>query len=147
MNRSRRAPLAYCGLYCGDCFLYTGEVADLARDLRAALRKNRFDIFAAAVPFRGLRKYLECYEALGAMVKLRCRRGCPGGGGPPFCNIRSCCLWNGYAGCWECSVFASCAKLKRLEKVHGSAHLGNIRRLKRVGVDRFIAGPRKWYSK
>jgi len=36
--------VAYCGLYCGDCFNYKGEIADLARDLRKELRKTKFDI-------------------------------------------------------------------------------------------------------
>ena len=34
--------VAYCGLYCGDCFLYKGEIADLARDLRKRLREAKF---------------------------------------------------------------------------------------------------------
>lgn len=35
--------VAYCGLYCGDCINYKGEVADLARDLRKKLREAKFD--------------------------------------------------------------------------------------------------------
>ena len=35
--------IAYCGLYCGDCFGYKGKVADLARDLRKELREARFN--------------------------------------------------------------------------------------------------------
>ena len=35
--------VAYCGLYCGECFSYRGKVADLARDLRKELRQTRFD--------------------------------------------------------------------------------------------------------
>jgi len=31
--------VTYCGLYCGDCFNYTGSIADMARDLRKELRK------------------------------------------------------------------------------------------------------------
>jgi len=30
--------IAYCGLNCGDCHGFTGEISDLARDLRKALR-------------------------------------------------------------------------------------------------------------
>jgi gamma-glutamyltranspeptidase len=33
--------IAYCGLYCGDCFFYKGEIADLARDLRKKLREAK----------------------------------------------------------------------------------------------------------
>lgn len=35
--------IAYCGLYCGDCVNYKGEIADLARDLRKKLRQEKFD--------------------------------------------------------------------------------------------------------
>jgi len=35
--------VAYCGLYCGDCINYKGEVAGLARDLRKKLRQAKFD--------------------------------------------------------------------------------------------------------
>ena len=35
--------IAYCGLYCGDCFNHKDEIADLARDLRKKLREAKFD--------------------------------------------------------------------------------------------------------
>ena len=66
--------IAYCGRYCGDCFIYKGEIADLARDLRQKLRESEFDKAS-----QGLSKYIKpfqdyekCYEVLGAMVGLRC---------------------------------------------------------------------------
>ena len=34
MDKKDKNLTAYCGLYCGDCFNYKGEIADLARDLR-----------------------------------------------------------------------------------------------------------------
>jgi hypothetical protein len=41
--------IGYCGLYCGDCSGYTQTVADLSRDLRKELRRNRFDKMADAL--------------------------------------------------------------------------------------------------
>ena len=38
--------VAYCGLYCAECFGYKGSIADLARDLRKELRKSRYEKFA-----------------------------------------------------------------------------------------------------
>jgi len=35
--------IAYCGLYCGDCFGYKGKLADLASGLRRELREAKFD--------------------------------------------------------------------------------------------------------
>ena len=34
-------PIAYCGLYCAECPLYQGEIARLAKDLRARLRQAK----------------------------------------------------------------------------------------------------------
>jgi len=42
-NHEERDLIAYCGLYCGDCFYHEGKVADLARDLRNELRLAKFD--------------------------------------------------------------------------------------------------------
>ena len=66
--------LGYCGLYCGDCTGYKGDIADMARDIRKLLRKYKFDKVAEAIPFKEFKHYRECYECLGAMVKLR-RKG------------------------------------------------------------------------
>ncbi len=73
--------VAYCGLYCGDCFNYKGEIADLARDLRERLRKAKFDRVSQGLSkyFKEFKNYGFCYEVLGAMVRLRCKRTCRNG--------------------------------------------------------------------
>jgi len=38
MSEGRENLIGYCGLYCGDCFNYKGEIADLSRDLRKKLK-------------------------------------------------------------------------------------------------------------
>ena len=60
--------IAYCGLYCGDCFFYKGEIADLSRDLRKKIREtklnqnyNEFSKFA-----KEFENFNQCYEVLGA---------------------------------------------------------------------------------
>ena len=136
--------VSYCGLYCGDCHGYAGTIADLARDLRKELRRYKFDRFAAAVPFKEFKNYSQCYETLGAMVKFRCRRACRGGGGPPFCRIRECCRNKDIHGCWECDEFEECDLLKFLQPVHEDAHLKNLRRIRKVGVERWMVGKRFW---
>jgi hypothetical protein len=75
---SKETLIAYCGLYCGDCFFYKGEVADLARDLRKELRRlklnqtyEEFSKFA-----KEFKNFPYCYEVLGAMVKMRCKKAC-----------------------------------------------------------------------
>jgi hypothetical protein len=76
--------VAYCGLYCGDCFFFKGEIADLARDLRKKLREARFNQnYQEFVKFaKEFKDYPQCYKVLGAMVKMRCKRTCQNGGGP-----------------------------------------------------------------
>lgn len=61
--------VAYCGLYCGDCFNHKGEIADLARDLRKKLREAKFDKGRLSKYFKAFRDYGQCYEVLGAMVR------------------------------------------------------------------------------
>jgi hypothetical protein len=146
----RQNLIGYCGLYCGDCFGHTQTVASQARDLRKELRQHRFDLIAkmlAKVPFfKEFKDYRACYEVLGAMTKLRCRRVCRGNGGPPTCKIRNCCRKQGIEGCWQCDEFAGCEKLKILEPHHGVAHLKNLRKIAREGTAAFVESKRYWYT-
>jgi hypothetical protein len=140
--------IAYCGLYCGDCYRYKGRLADMARDLRKELRAEKFDVTAAKMAenafFKAFRNYPECYEVMGEIVKLRCKRACRGGGGPPVCKIRECCQKNSIDGCWECDEFETCKKLDFLKPYHDDAHLKNLRQLRKSGVGSFINGKRYW---
>ncbi len=136
--------VAYCGLYCGDCFSYQGKIADLARDLRKELRQAKFDRVVEGIPFKEFKHYKECYEVLGAMVRLRCKNTCRDGGGNPFCKIRKCCQKKGIEGCWQCDEFESCAKLDFLKAGHKDAHIKNLRKIKKQGIDSFLAGKRYW---
>jgi hypothetical protein len=142
----RKDLIAYCGLYCGDCFGYQGKIADLARDLRKELRKAKFAQTAesmAEVPFFAVFKnYPQCYEVLGAMVKFRCKNTCRGGGGPPFCKMRKCCQKKGIEGCWECTEFETCQKLDFLKQNHGDAHLKNLKIISKKGTEQFLEGKR-----
>jgi hypothetical protein len=90
MNEADVSSIAYCGLHCGDCPNHSGEIADLARDLRKKLREYHFERVAPGLAtfFKPFANYEPCYETLGAMVKLRCKRGCRDNGGPPQCKIR-----------------------------------------------------------
>jgi len=140
--------VAYCGLYCGDCFAHKGVVADLARDLRKELRQAKFNRIAQAMsetPFFAVYKdYPQCYEVLGALGKFRCKKTCRDGGGPPFCKIRKCCQKKGIEGCWQCNEFETCKNLDFLKTSHGEAHLKNLKILKKKGVDSFVKGTSYW---
>ena len=143
--------IAYCGLYCGDCFSYQGKIADLSRDLRKELRSNKFDKTAKSLSimsfFKVFEEYDKCYKVLGAMVKLRCKRGCRNGGGNPYCAIRKCCERKKYEGCWECDEYENCSKMDFLKTNHGDAHIKNLRKINKKGKKEFLKGKRLMYSK
>jgi hypothetical protein len=136
--------VAYCGLYCGDCFSFKGTIADLSRDLRKELRQAKFSDIAKGIPFKEFKKYKECYECLGAMVRLRCKSACKGGGGNPFCDIRKCCQKKEFDGCWECDEIETCKKLNTLNEIHKDAHRKNLQTIKKKGISEFIKG-KKWF--
>ena len=140
--------ITYCGLYCGDCHSFKGRIPDLARDLRRELRTSKYDKFAEVIskePFgRPLRNYKECYEVLGAMVKLRCRRTCRERKRATSCGIWKCCREQTYQGCWECDQFMDCEKLKVLEPLHKDSVIKNLRKIRRSGVDSWLEGRRYW---
>jgi hypothetical protein len=147
-NAGEKELIAYCGLYCGDCYRYKGRIADLARDLRKELRQEKFADVAEKMSvnafFSAFKNYPQCYEVLGEIVKLRCKRTCWGGGGPPVCKIRECCRKKDIEGCWQCDEFESCKKLDFLKPYHGDAYITNLKILKKSGVDSFINGKRYW---
>ncbi len=146
-----RELIAPCGLYCGECPNYTGKIADLSRDLRKELRSVRFDKTAETLSqlsfFSMFKDYGQCYDVLGGMVKLRCKRACRGGGGNPFCKIRTCCEKKELEGCWLCDEFETCEKLDELRANHGEAHIKNLRKIKKKGIPLFLDGPKHWYVK
>jgi len=133
--------IAYCGLYCGDCFNYKGEIAALARDLRKKLREENFAVASQGLSryFKEFAHYEQCYAVLGAMVRLRCKRGCKGGGGNPACKAIACCQKKDIAGCWECAEFETCTRLDFLKPIHGDEHLKNLRKLKKQGVKALLS--------
>ena len=143
--------IAYCGLYCGECPFHTGVIADLVRDLRKELRTYRFEKTAEVLSsisfFKVYKKYPECYEVLGAMVRMRCNKTCRKGGGNPICKIRRCCNKKKINGCWECKDFVDCDKLDFLKRNHGIAHIKNLRTISKKGVDEFLKGTKYWYVK
>lgn len=143
--------IAYCGLYCAECPNKTGAIADLARDLRKELRTYRFDKTAELLGtfsfFQEYKNYPTCYEVLGAMVKMRCYKTCKQGGANPGCKIRKCAQKKNYNGCWECDSFENCEKLDFLNTNHGKAHIMNLKKINKKGVDEFLKGKKHWYVK
>jgi len=113
------------------------------------LRKAKFGRVAEALAqgisfFKGFENYQTAYDVMGMMVRMRCKNACRGGGGNPYCKIRKCCQRKGFEGCWECDEIESCEKLESLVSVRGDAHVKNLRKIKKQGVEAFINGKRHW---
>ena len=139
---------AYCGLYCGDCIRYRSKVADLARDLIGELKKVEFDKYAEVKNsfVKELKYYKECCEVLEAIVGLQCNNACRGGGCPTFsCKIIECCKTRGFEGCWECNEFERCKEFKFLEPFHGDTPLKNLRKIKELGLDKWVGHRQKFF--
>jgi hypothetical protein len=66
MNETDVSLIPYCGLHCGDCPNHSGEIADLARDLRKKLREYHFERVAPGLAtfFKPFANYEPCYETL-----------------------------------------------------------------------------------
>ena len=143
--------ISYCGLCCGDCSGYRGTIANLARDLRKELERERFADLAkvlAKIPFfKALGGFAQCCAVLETLPKLRCKKTCRGNGGPPYCEIRMCNRDKGFDGCWQCDTFQTCAKLDFLKPGHGDAHLRNLSKIRRQGAAAFVTGKRYWRTK
>ncbi len=146
MTKNDKNLIAYCGLYCGDCFNYKGEIADLARDLRKKLRESKFECASEGLSkyFKDFKDYETCYRVLGSMVRLRCKKACINGGGNPNCKIRKCCQKKEIRGCFECEEFQTCKKFDFLKPIHKDANLKNLKKIKKNGQDKFITIKRDW---
>jgi hypothetical protein len=125
--------IGYCGIYCGTCPGYTQVPANLAKELRAELKKGKFDKvadFLAKMPaFGAFKSYKQGFELLGAISKMRCK-GCRKGGGGPDCKIRICAKQKGFAGCWLCEKFETCGKFKALEESGDKSYIKNLRKMR-----------------
>jgi hypothetical protein len=130
-----------CGLYCHDCPSYTQTVANLAKELRKQLRRDKFDQYAetmAGMPnLKAFGNYKQGIELLEAMATIRCQ-GCRAGGWDRQCQIRKCAREKGFRGCWRCDIFESCEKLKVLGESGETPHLQNLRKIQRVGPTEFV---------
>jgi hypothetical protein len=138
--------VAYCGLYCGECPWYKGEIADMAKDLRKKLVSSKFDKVAEGMSlyFKNFNDYPQCCKVLETMGRLRCKRSCRNGGANPRCKARLCCQKKNIEGCWDCTEFESCSKLDFLKPINGKANLKNMQKIKKSGMKAFLKGRKYW---
>ena len=140
---------AYCGLYCGDCIRFRSKATQLARDLMNELQAIQFNKYAAvkSAAVKELEHYTECLEVLDAIVKLGCDTPCQAGGEgcAGTCGIKSCVQTKRLPGCWECDMFEACDKSEFLKPVHSDAVKGNLRKIKKYGLEGWAKHREKFY--
>ena len=129
--------VAYCGLYCGDCNIRKGEIANLAKQLMDKLDEAHFEQEARGLAqmideMKALSYYEEFHDVLCALDKYRCSSVCKQGGGTQSCLIRKCCVQKRIEGCWLCPDFEQCDTLAWLKPVNGDANLKNLRKIRKA---------------
>jgi len=149
MGKQEMELTGYCGLYCGDCIRYWSKAADLARDLLSELQNVQWDKYAEvkSLSVKELEHYQECCEVLETIVRLQCNRACRVGGGCSTfsCEIVECCRKRGFEGCWQCDEFEDCQKFEFLKPFSGDRLLRNLRKIKEVGLDKWVEHRHRFY--
>jgi hypothetical protein len=140
--------LGCCGLYCGDCAGYSGEIAQRTRDLVEVMERYRFELTAKHLFPEKLGEYDKLREMLGFMTELTCPAVCrQREDGSTSCEIRKCCRGRGFYACHECDDFETCGTLKSTEPLHGDSCVANLRAIKEMGPDAWVAdGRRLWFG-
>ncbi len=143
--------ISYCALYCGNCFIRMGRIADLSQQLLREFEMVEFSRWAGElsrlVPeMKPFENYRECIGVLKAWdCGMRCVNYCKEGGGSGSCKIRKCCVERKLDGCWECDSFESCDLLAWLKPVNGEQNIANIKEIIAGGPAEFIKRMKKKY--
>ena len=137
---SKKALLAYCGIYCGDCLGNTGVISDAAKECISVLEKYRFDRTAECVFPEKLKDYGRFAETLKFMSGLKCPQPCrEREDSNVSCPIRKCCQEKGLYACYECSDFESCDKIRSFVKgLHADSCVKNLKEIKGMGLETWL---------
>lgn len=140
--------LGYCGLYCGDCAGYSGEIANASMKLKDIIDEYKFKLTAKELYNEELRDFENFYEKLQFMTKLKCPQVCrERNATEESCKIKKCCLEKDFFACYECVEFKKCNKLKSLEGLHGDSCIRNLEAIKEMGLSKWIQeGKRFWFG-
>lgn len=140
--------LAYCGLYCGDCAGYSGEIADAAQHLKETMERYKFQQTVKHLFPEELKDFQALCEKIDFMTQLKCPKICRQRRADEVkCEIWKCCRNNGFFACHECSTFETCSKLQKMTELHGDSCLKNLRAVSEMGVDAWIhRGKRFWFA-
>jgi superfamily II helicase len=138
--------LAYCGLYCGDCGGYSGEIAESAKNLNRALKKYKFNRTAKSLFSKELKEYDKFSKMLEFMTNMTCPTICrERKDGETTCEIKKCCRKKWFYACYECDIFETCEKLKSLEDLHKDACVKNLKNIKEIGIETWLKTCKRYW--
>jgi hypothetical protein len=145
-----RELLAYCGLYCGDCGGYSGEIANTAINLLKILEKYKFERTAKCLFSEKLKKYDSLIDMLQFLTTIKCEEICRNRkDSETSCKVRRCCREKGFYACYECDMYDKCTILRETnqEDLYGNSYLKNFQAIKEMGLDEWLKkGKRYWFS-
>jgi prenyltransferase beta subunit len=146
--KNKKELLAYCGLYCGDCAGYSGEIADVAQNLKETLEKYKFHQTAKHLFPTELKDYDKLQQMIDFMTELNCIKTCRQKKDSEVkCGISKCCRDKGFFACYECSTFETCTSLETLSSLHGDSHIKNLSAIREKGIDNWILrSKRLWFA-
>lgn len=138
--------LAYCGLYCGDCGGYSGEIADAAEILKEKLKKYKFERTAKYLFSKPLKDYNKFVKMLDFITDMKCTAICRERKvGETTCAIKKCCIEKGYYACHECHDFETCDKLKTMTGLHRDSCVKNLKAIKEMGVEKWVTEAKRYW--
>ncbi|MFX1390022.1 MAG: DUF3795 domain-containing protein [Promethearchaeota archaeon] len=142
--------LAYCGLYCGDCAGYSGEIADAAIKLNNKLIQHKFEKTAKNLFAEKLKEYDKFHDMLKFISELKCEKICREREDDEHsCKVRKCCRNKGYFACYECEIYETCEILRITNKqeLYGDSYLKNFQAIKEMGLENWIkTGKHYWFA-
>ena len=145
--KDKKDLLAYCGLYCGDCGGFSGEIAYEAIKLKASLEKFKFQRTAQGIFPKKLKEYNKFLSTLEFLTTLKCSALCRHvDTSKSKCKIRNCCRAKGYFACYECPNFEKCEILNSQSEIFGNSYIKNFRAIKKDGLENWLnSGKRYWF--
>ncbi len=139
MAESVENQIGFCGIYCGNCDMGNGTIANTAKKLEKLVEDYEFEKWYQTVKVDESEKFDfdEFKKSLKWFQKYSLCPGCLEGGGVPDCKVRICAKEKGFEICSECDSLDSCEKLDWIEKNYRKVR-DTLREIKEKGKERWI---------